>query len=544
MVHWADVEAAKLLEARGQPLLFATAITPSGPIHVGNMREVLTTEAIFRAARDAGAEAELLYIADDYDPLRKVYPFLHADYAVHVGKPLREIPCPDADGRPDGCGRHDSYAEHFLEPFLSNLGELGIAPTVLSAHALYREGRYTEHVLKSLDEAPAVRAIIEEVSGRQLPKRWAPFNPQCPTEGCGRISGVEVLDYEYPMLHCRCAACAEGTEDPEAGTFTVDAREPGVGKLPWRLDWPARWDFLGVSFEAFGKDHGARGGSWDTGVRLIRDVFDGREPEHVMYEFLNLKGQGAMHSSTGLAVSAADVLQMTPPEVLRYLLMRQSPRKHIDFDPGLGLLNLVDEFDRLERVALGAEENPGTFTEVERTYGLSCPAEVPTALPNKVQYAHLVTVAQMADDVAGVEAILRRNGTLAGDLDAHSRAELEERVAHVRFWLARFAPDGVRFQVQTEALPEFERSVEDRAFYADAAARFEALAHWTGQEVHDAVYAARDAAGLSAGQAFRAVYRAVLGKDRGPRAGFFLSSLDQPWVVGRFQDAADAEDPA
>lgn len=536
MTHWADVEGQRVVEARGRgPLVFATAITPSGPIHVGNMREVLTTEAVFRAARDAGAETELLYIADDYDPLRKVYPFLHPDYQAHVGKPLREIPCPDDAGKPTGCGRHGSYSEHFLEPFLSNLSELGIEPTVLSAYALYHEGRYVEHTMRSLDEAPRIREIIETVSGRQLPKSWAPFNPQCPA--CRRISGVEVRDYVRPVLHCRCKHCAEGHDDPEAGTFEVRADEPGVGKLPWRIDWPARWDFLGVSFEAFGKDHGARGGSWDTGVRIVREVFGGREPEHVMYEFLNLKGQGAMHGSTGVAVSAADVLRMTPPEVLRYLLMRQSPRKHIDFDPGLGVLTLVDEFDRLERVALGAEENPGTFTEPKRTYGLSCPREVPERLPNKVPYAHLVTVAQMTDTVEGVEEILRRTGTLEGDLDAHSRAELEERVEHVRFWLQNFAPEGVRFEVQPD-LPEFERGPEDRAFYVEAAKRFEALEAWTGQNVHDAVYAAREAAGLSAGQAFRAVYRAVLGQDRGPRAGFFLSSLERDWVVRRFRAAA------
>ncbi len=536
MVHWSDVEAQKLIEARGtQKLLFATAITPSGPIHVGNMREVLTTEAIFRGARDAGAEVELLYIADDYDPLRKVYPFLHKDYQVHVGKPLREIPCPDAEGKPNGCGAHDSYAAHYLEPFLANLAELGIEPTVRSAHAMYHEGRFVEHTLKSLDEADKIRSIIEKVSGRQLSKKWAPVNPQCPT--CRRISGVDVLGYVKPVLSCRCAACAEGSDDPDAGVFEVRADEAGIGKLPWRIDWPARWDFLGVSFEAFGKDHGAKGGSWDTGVRIIRDVFEGREPEHVMYEFLNLKGQGAMHSSTGLAVSASDILQMTPPEVLRYLLMKQSPRKHIDFDSGDGVVRLVDEFDRLERIALGAEENPGTFTDVERTYQLSCPRDVPTTLPNKVQYSHLVTVAQMADTVEGVEDILRRTATLTGELDAHSRAELQERVHHVRFWLQRFAPEGARFQVQLEDLPEFDRTAEDKAFYAEAANRFAGL-EWTGQNVHDAVYAAREAAGLSAGQAFKAVYRAVLGQDRGPRAGFFLSSLDQNWVIQRFTAAA------
>jgi lysyl-tRNA synthetase class 1 len=515
------VVAAELMAKHGRGRqVFATAITPSGPIHVGNMREVLTTEAIYRATGDAGGDARLLYIADDYDPLRKVYPFLSdrpggTDYAQHVGRPLRQIPCP--------CGQHDHYAAHFLQPFLAALTDLGVKPDVHSAFDMYAEGRYVAATRQALDAADEVREIIESVSGRRLAKTWAPFNPQCGV--CGRIAGVEVMRYEFPELHYRCADGHEGQHDVRAG---------GIGKLPWRLDWPARWKFLGVTFEAFGKDHGAKGGSWDTGVPLARRVFGGTEPDHVMYEFLNLKGRGAMHSSTGLAIAATDVLEMTPPEVLRYLLVRQSPRKHIDFDPGMGLLNLVDEFDRLERIRFGVEENPGTFTEVERTYGLSCPGAAPDHLPRKVAYRHLVTVCQVASDVGGVERILRRTGELADDLDADDRALLADRVTHVRNWLARFAPDEVRFRVQ-QRLPDHAFRADDRAFLADLAARL-ADVEWTGQAIHDAVYAARGDRPPAA--AFTALYQAILGQDRGPRAGFFLASLERDWVVARLRAAS------
>ncbi len=522
-MHWADVEAQNLLEHHQGKQVFATAITPSGPIHVGNMREVLTSEAIFRATKDAGHEAEFIYIADDYDPLRKVYPFLDDAYQEHVGKPLREIPCPDEDGRPNGCGRHDSYAAHFLEPFLSNLDELGIEPTVLSAYEMYHEGRYTDLIRMAVARAQEIRAIIEKIAKRQLPKKWAPFNPQCPV--CKKINDVEVLAVDAPDVTARCTCGHE---------WTVDAGEPGAGKLPWRIDWPARWVFLGVTFEASGKDHQAAGGSWQTGLAICKEIFDHAPPYGIMYEFLNLKGKGAMHSSSGLAVSAADVLQMTPPEVLRYLLMRQSPRKHIDFDPGLGVMNLVNEFDRFERIFFGTEENPGTFTEVARTYELSCPRDVPIHQPNKVQYGHLVTVVQMAEDVEGVEAILRRSGELVGDLDAHDRAELQERVAHVRYWLGSFAPDNVKFQVQ-EAMPEYAFTADDKAFLRDLVGALQG-AEWSGQAIHDAVYEAKG--DRKPGEAFKALYQAILGQDRGPRAGFFLSSLEKAWVLERLREAA------
>lgn len=530
MTHWADVTAAELMERHGRDerQVFATAITPSGPIHVGNMREVLTTEAIFRATIEAGGDAELIYIADDYDPLRKVYPFLvendaGIDYETFVGVPLRQVPCP--------CGGHENYARHFLEPFLKNLEALGIAPTVLSAYDMYQEGKYVDATQKALDAVTEVRDIIERISKRQLPKNWAPFNPQCPS--CNRISGVDVLGYDFPILHGKCAHCAGATDDPETGVFQVDVRQGGVGKLPWRLDWPARWAFLGVTFEAFGKDHGAKGGSWDTGIALVRNVFGSREPHHVMYEFLNLKGKGAMHSSSGLAISATDVLSMTPPEVLRYLLMRQSPRKHIDFDPGLGVVNLVNEFDRLERVRFGAEENPGTFTEVERTYELSCPGAPPDALPIKVPYSHLVTVCQIANDDA-VEDVLTRSGELVDAMTDLDRAGLLERVHHVRYWLAGFAPANMTFSVQ-ETLPNHPFSDDEKAFLA---ALVPALrnADWTGVAIHDAIYEANGERGPA--QAFKPIYQAILGQDRGPRAGFFLASQDKAWVLERLGDAA------
>jgi len=86
-IHWADVIAENAL-ARGKKHTVASGITPSGAIHIGNMREVVTADAVFRALKDRGEDVRLIYIADTLDPLRKVYPFLSKDYENHVGKPF------------------------------------------------------------------------------------------------------------------------------------------------------------------------------------------------------------------------------------------------------------------------------------------------------------------------------------------------------------------------------------------------------------------------------------------------------------------------
>src|SRR5204863_6339609 len=72
---------------RPGPHRISTGISPSGPIHVGNLRETLTGDAIARVLRErlttsAGSglskEVRLEFVADDFDPLRRVYPFLDA----------------------------------------------------------------------------------------------------------------------------------------------------------------------------------------------------------------------------------------------------------------------------------------------------------------------------------------------------------------------------------------------------------------------------------------------------------------------------------
>jgi len=90
-MHWAEVLADNLIKKQKKHIL-ATGITPSGPIHIGNMREVLTTDAVYRSLIEKGAEAEFIYIADDFDHLRKVYPYLPKSYQKYIGRPISDAP--------------------------------------------------------------------------------------------------------------------------------------------------------------------------------------------------------------------------------------------------------------------------------------------------------------------------------------------------------------------------------------------------------------------------------------------------------------------
>lgn len=520
-MHWADV-LAKNVALRANHHVLATAITPSGPIHVGNMREVLTTEMVYRSLRDVEkASCELLYIADSYDPLRKVYPFLDPRiYEPYVGRPLREIPCP--------CGDHKDYADHFLLPFFDALKDLGVEMRFLDAYQMYREGRYKDTIEDAMGATEAIRAIIEKESQRKLPADWIPFNVQC--ESCRKIPNTRPTRVDGTTVYYTCVCGHHGH---------VDVTKGGAGKLPWRVDWPARWRFLGVTFEAMGKDHAAAGSSWDTGTRISKEVYGYQPPVHTVYEFVLVKGVGAMHSSTGTAISAEEMLRMTPPEVLRFFIAKHQPNKHIEFDPGLGILTLVDEFEEWERVFHGAQAARQGMNDVERVYPMSMPRDVPPKLPQQVPYRHLVTVVQTAPEFEDVVRVLQRTDDIPPILEGEDRVRLEHRVGHVRYWVNRFAPDEVKFQVQA-TLPAVQFQPAELEILRTAADRLKTVA-WKADEIHNTLHETAKGLGQKPGVAFAAVYKAFLGKERGPRAGHLLAQLGKSFVLERITAATTSK---
>jgi lysyl-tRNA synthetase, class I len=80
-----------------------------------------------------------------------------------------------------------------------------------------------------------------------------------------------------------------------------------------------------------------------------------------------------------------------------------------------------------------------------------------------------------------------------------------------------------------------ELSPGQKAGLAKLADAIEAGKGLDGQGMHDGIYAAAEAAGLKPAQLFQAIYRVILAKDSGPKAGWFLASLDPAWLVSRLR---------
>ena len=517
-MHWSDVVAQRLSE-RGQKHIVSTGITPSGEFHIGHLREILTGDMIAKAAKKAGLDVEFVFIVDSADPLRKVYSFLDDSYSTYIGHQLKQIPPPNAEGRPD-MERFDqgiSYADHFLEPFRQALEQIDVRPRFIDNYEAYADGNFAETARIACNNADKIREIIERVSSRELSEDWFPWNP---IDSKGSIDGIRVTGWNDPIVSWIDAEGNEGTSDVTKGE----------GKLPWRIDWPAKWAWIGVTMEPFGKDHGAAGGSYDTGKEIV-ELFGKAAPVDLTYEWISLRGQGAMSSSSGNTIGPLEALSLVPPEILRYLVASTKPNKAIEFDTGMGLVNLADEFERttardfsIEMQKEGLSRRQTVAIEDAKT-ALELSLISPLEETSKVTFRHLAMLAQTKSNDEDVWNSLGLAGNVA--------QSMIDRLDRMRTWIqSRHFPDELRITILEE--PDVEAvgrlDGENLAILPTLVEALEAC-EWDASSIQSTISNTAKSQDMSPRHAYRALYLCIMGAERGPRLPTILTELDQSTIV-------------
>lgn len=513
---WCDKIAAQVERAGGEQLINDSK-TPSGRAHVGALRGVLIHDVVFRAIQARGLPVRYTFGVDDYDPLDELPAGRDEFFREHLGKPLCNVPAPPASAYSD-------VAEHFIQDFFSVFKDLHVEAEKYRMRDVYREGRFNEVIDSILRRADVVRCVYKEVSKSARSEDWHPFQAVC--EECGRIGTTEVTAYDGKEVTYTCR--------PDLVTWAAGCgyrgKVPpfdGNGKLPWKLEWTAKWRTFGITIEGAGKDHTTKGGSRDVAAACLRRIFGQEPPLNVPYEFF-LVGGAKMSSSKGLGVSARAMADFLPPEILRFLMIRTQPKQPVNFSPDeKSIVKVFNDFDRLH---MRAHHDPKVSEDEKRIYRLSRAGADDDFYAADFQL--VATVAQLPHlDLMG--ELEKRKGS---PLTSFERAQLERRRQTARIWLAEYAGPDERVVLQ-ETLPKRaeELTAGQRAFLHRLAARLPGV-----PQEDDALQATLfDVARLTPiapAQAFKALYRVLLDRDSGPKAGNLLVFLDQDFVLKRLQE--------
>lgn len=504
----------------GEPLIVRDEKTASGRVHVGSMRGVAIHGLITEILNEAGIAARFLYEINDFDPMDGLPVYLDAEqFRPHMGKPLCDVPSPD--------GQATNFAEYFADEFRSVIEATGFTPEFYRSSEVYRSGRYNDVIRLALENADKIREIYRRVSGSVKPEDWMPLQVVC--EACGRIGTTKVVSFDGEEVAYRCL--------PDLVTWAVGCGYEGRvspfdgnAKLPWKVEWAAKFRVMGVDVEGAGKDHSTKGGARDIANVISREIFGYEPPFDIPYEFF-LVGGKKMSSSKGSGSSSKEVSDLLPPHLFRFLLISKDPKRVIDFIPdGDTIPILYDLHDKYaEGFFAGAED------DYSRAFLLSLHpntrGEYPARfLPRFSQVAFLVQMPHMDY----FEEIARLKG---GELTALDRKEAEERSEFARRWLAEYAPESYRYELQEE-VPEAAKELSDlqRAALRELLSYVEDHAELDGQELHTELHEIRKRTGVPPRDFFSALYIAFLGKESGPKAGWFLSVLERGLLERRLRE--------
>ena len=518
-MFWTEEIAAKV----SGPQIINDSKTPSGRVHVGALRGVLIHDAIFRTLREKGIEARYLFGVDDFDPVDEIPKGEDEHFGQYIGRPLCNTPAP-------GGGEGD-MAEYYMREFWQVFEELGVNVEKYRMRDIYRAGQFNEAIDRILRASEQVRRVYKEVSNSDRPEHWHPFQVLCEKCGCIATTEVSAYDGQEVTYRCRPDKCVNTKLNLGRGCGHEGKVSPfdGRGKLPWKLEWVAKWVAFPVTIEGAGKDHSTKGGSRDVSEACLRAIYpDVQPPLRVPYEFF-LVGGAKMSSSRGVGVGAREMADLVPPEVLRFLMIRTKPNSPVNFDAKEeGIIKLYNEFDRYhvrterEKVSTPDEACVYRLAKLRPDDGdyYSVNFQVVSAL---VQLPHL-------DIVKEVE---KRKGAPLTEIERH---HLDERIASVHQWLADYAAEEEKTHLQ-ETLPARaqELTAAPRAFLQFLA---DALPDtpWTDDALQAKIFEIARFTPIEQPAAFKAIYRVLLDKEMGPKAGNLLAFLDRDFVIRRFRE--------
>ena len=526
-MFWADEIAASSVG----PQVVNDSKTPSGTVHVGSLRGPVVVDTITRALRDAEVPVELRYGVDDLDPMDAQALLTPDAIERSMGVPLSHVPDPTGD-----C--HPSYARHFAQVFIDTFDGLGVRPdTYYWMSEIYGSGAMDRYIRTALDAAATIREIYVRVAKVRHPEEWHPLFVIC--ENCGRIGTTIVTGWDGERVHYECrtdlvtwaAGCGHTGDVSPFG---------GRAKLPYNVDWAAKWDLFGVTIEPAGKDLSTAGGSRDRSDAIAREVFGNEPPRNVAYEFLNIGGK-KMSTSKGLGASAQRIAEVIPPEQLRLLFLRPKPNTAIEFDPeGTDAIpRLFDESDRLAGATAGREVRGELPPDHERVFAMSLVAPNADVAAEAAAYRPAFSHLALLEQIPGVDVLERVTAEKGAPLAPRELEILDERRASALDWLESYAPERARLTVHHDAVPEAAAALDDaeRAYLTALVPALEAGA-WDGETAQGAIFATAKELNLPAGRAFAALYLAFLGRPSGPRAGWLLAALDREFVTRRLRGAA------
>ena len=514
-MHWSEKIAKEIIRRSPdkEEYVCAAGISPSGSIHIGNFRDIVTSYFVCLALRRQGKKARLLFSWDEFDRLRKVpvnVQKITEGFEKYIGMPYASIP------DPYGCC--SSYAEHFEKEFESSLAKFGIEVDFRRQAEMYRSGAYKDEIIHALKHRAEIFDILDSFrtqdSTEEEKAAYYPVGIYC--SKCGKdTTKITSLSDDCTTAHYTCECGHEADFD--------FAREYDA-KLAWKIDWPMRWKFEKVDFEPGGKDHASPTGSYQTSRVISEKIFNFPAPYFQGYEFIGIKGTtGKMSGSSGLNLTPKTLLQLYQPEVILWLYSKTEPLHAFDFCFDDEILRQYFEFDKMYNAVRDGKAD-------DRAKEIIANALVEGHEVITVPMAQLVSLGSVVDfNSTMLETVFEKIGT------PYKEKDFAERLALAKYWAEQCSPESLNHLLEGRNFDKYNALSEDEKKEIELLYAYLSKGGYSLEDLNTELYAipgkvytfADDKERKAAqGRFFKNVYELLIGKEKGPRLYLFLYAIE------------------
>jgi len=508
--HWAYKTADNLIQRKGNNtslITCAAGISPSGVVHAGNLREIITSDFVYRSLKTKGANAKLIFSWDDFDRFRKVPAGIPKEFSKYIGMPYREIPDPTRS--------FESYAKLHESQFEESAKQLGIEAEFIYQYDNYKEGKYDEQIKFALNK----RKEIAEILAKNMTQGMTEEEKEnyYPISLYSRFSGndnTKIISFDGEnKITYKCKTTGK--------TDIIDITQDRQVKLSWKVDWPMRWKYESVNFEPGGSDHASPGGSYDVASQIAKEVFNIIPPKFLKYAFVRIKGAtGKMSSSKGNIFSPKDLLDIYSPEMIRWLYAKPQSGALLDVAFDSDVIKAYVEFDRRMQEFLEGKLSNEKAQEVALSF-----INGQKPISNPAPFRQIVGMGDATD--FNKETI---NKLLSMSNQSYNNESISDRLKKGEIWMTKYfsearsnlleIPNTKYYKNlnpdQKNLFNEFTKLVDkkEEMTYAQIEKEIYSIAKKPDMTDEEKKSAQRDF--------FKIIYNLLFGKDRGPRLPTFL----------------------
>lgn len=517
-IPWPCREAKRIADFVGdnREVVLQTGFGPSGKPHIGTYGEIVRTAFVALALGDLGRESRIISFLDDLDGLRKVPGGFPGWLSEYLGRPVCEIP------DPFGCCK--SFSKHMQKLLEEMIQETGIRCDYVLSSEEYRRGTFNDVIETVMQDIESLKSMVVPMLSDEVGEKWFPFFAKC--ENCGKLYTTEVVGMSLEAQTVDYVCDGQFGDVSGCGHRGTASYLSGGGKLPWRVDWPARWLALDVDYEIHGKDLIE---SANLGKRIVSKVFVRKPPLTMVYELFL--------SADGSKISKSKGIGLDPPLWLRYgtrdslhLMLYKKPKqaKRLDVNRMPDYVNealdmAADYFEKRDTASGTDGRHPYEFVRL---------FSPPESAPLKIDFATLCNLVAAlgerdADMIKEYAAKLGRSaGEATSDADPQTSAWIDELVEKAILFVdevmrSEAAPALELADGEVEAVREFVKYLRS--------------AEVSGEETQTAVFDIARQHSITQPRIFQILYTLIIGQQHGPRLGEFITILGQDRTAERLE---------